>query len=130
MCVPRFSAVAILVLLTHLGATCEFCVSSWLGGPLSTMPVPPGCPSLCMVANCGQPVFEPVWDKNRHCYRSLSDETCSEQTRAKYYLLVPLVPFWTFFLVSAKFLGAQQLARAAGPHRIMFTLTRSLTATG
>ena len=30
MCVPRFSAVAILILLTHLGATCEFCVSSWL----------------------------------------------------------------------------------------------------
>ena len=36
------------------------------------MQIPPGCPTICMVRHCAEPVRTPVWDSTRHCFGSLA----------------------------------------------------------
>ena len=35
------------------------------------MPVPPGCPTVCLISGCTEDVTKPEWDKKRWCYRFL-----------------------------------------------------------
>lgn len=35
------------------------------------MPVPPGCPTVCLINGCAEDVTQPEWDKKRWCYRFL-----------------------------------------------------------
>ena len=50
------------------------------------MPPPPGCPTMCTVLRCGEPVAAPSWDAKRHCYGNLASSEMHMHATCHYFL--------------------------------------------